>query len=49
MTAPAPAPAPAPAEGVPAGGAEGAEEIELAAFALGGWLRFERDLTGATG
>lgn len=26
-----------------------ATEIELAAFAVGGWLRFERDLTGATG
>ncbi len=29
--------------------AGGAAEIELAAFAVGGWLRFERDLTGATG
>ena len=26
-----------------------ATEIELAAFAVGGWLRFERDLTGAAG
>lgn len=25
-----------------------APEIELAAFAVGGWLRFERDLTRAT-
>ena len=29
--------------------AGGATEIELAAFAVGGWLRFERDLTGAAG
>ena len=26
-----------------------AVEIELAAFAVGGWLRFERDHTGGTG
>lgn len=29
--------------------AGGTAEIELAAFAVGGWLRFERDLTGAAG
>jgi hypothetical protein len=33
----------------PDGSGPSGDEIEVAAFAVGGWLRVERDLTGAIG